>query len=96
MKGEVCEAEIICKVIQLQDTGNHHGTTFYINDEDVQVITFKFLQNMSQSEVEMKSNKHFWYDKESKISSSEDFPYYNSRNGQMEPPLTDSFPILYR
>ena len=63
------DAEIICKAIELHDTGNHHGTTFFRNDEDFLFITFKLKRTMIQNEVETKINKYFWYDKESKIGN---------------------------
>ena len=59
-------ADIICKVIELQDTGNHHGTVFYRNKKDVLFKSYRLKRNMSQSEVKESIHKHFWYNKESK------------------------------
>ena len=79
------EADTISMAIGLKDLENHHGTSFYRNEDDMLFITFKLKQTMSKDEVANSINKYFWYSKESKVGNLDKI------SGQVvHPPMGDS------
>ena len=63
------DAETICAAIGLKEIENHHGTSFYRNEDDVLFVTYKLKQTMSKHEITNTLNKYFWFEKESKAGS---------------------------
>ena len=79
------EADTISRAIGLHELNNHHGTSFYRNENDILFITYKLKRNMSLTEVEESLNKYFWFHKTSKAGNSDRI------SGQVvHPPMEDN------
>ena len=78
------EAQTISMAIGLKELENHHGTSFYRNDNDKLFITFRLKVNMTKQEIADSINKYFWFNKESRAGN------YDRVSGQVvHPPIED-------